>query len=24
VRLTWIELGNLEWPAFEPVSGGQA
>lgn len=19
VRLTWIEIGNLEWPAFEPV-----
>ena len=24
VRLTWIELGNLEWPAFEPVPDGGA
>lgn len=24
VRLTWIEIGNMEWPAFEPVSGGGA
>lgn len=23
VRLTWIEIGNLEWPAFEPVPGGR-
>lgn len=25
VRLTWIEMGELEWPAFEPVAnaGGQ-
>ncbi len=22
VRLTWIEQGNLEWPAFEPVRDG--
>jgi uncharacterized OB-fold protein len=22
VRLTWIEQGNLEWPAFEPVRQG--
>ncbi|MBW8784851.1 MAG: OB-fold domain-containing protein [Novosphingobium sp.] len=21
VRLTWIEIGNLEWPAFEPIPG---
>jgi uncharacterized OB-fold protein len=21
VRLTWIEQGNLEWPAFEPIAG---
>lgn len=20
VRLTWIEQGNLEWPAFEPIA----
>ena len=20
VRLTWIEQGNLEWPAFEPIT----
>lgn len=23
VRLTWIAIGDLEWPAFEPVAGGQ-
>ena len=21
VRLTWVEIGNLEWPVFEPLPG---